>query len=696
MKQKIILFGASGLLGSHLILQLKKKYKFYYVYNNNCNYFENVKYIKIPNIASEASFTVIQNIISKIQPQIVINCLALANIGECEKDKELSKKINFEFPVFLSKLSKIDKFRFLQISTDQVYSFLKKSTVTEKSEAIPKNIYGYHKLLADQAISKMLKKYIIIRTNFFGISVFSEKFTEEVLNTIYSKKKNYFFSNYFYKPIYVKYLCIYIEKILSKSCYGIFNIVGDQLISKYDFAKKILDNTEHKKSIFKKISPKSFSKLRYKFLDLSNKKIKNVTKTKIPSIDNQIIEFLNDKEKINKFINKKMYYSQHFTSKEDAKAVFNVIINKPLTQGDEVDRLEDKICRYVDCKYAVVVSSCTAGLHLSYLASGVNKNNNVLTSPLTFVSTANAALFCQSNVLFSDINAETLSLDVKEIPKQYFKKNIKVVVPVHFAGLASHMKKVKKIFNDKIIIEDAAHAFGAKYECGSMVGSCKYSDIAVFSFHPVKIIAGGEGGAITTNSYKIYKDLLELRSHGIDKINFTISDKVNGYTDGKPNLWWYEMKKIGFHYRQTDIHSSLISSQMLKIDLFLEQRRKIANIYDHNFRNNNYIDLTQAKTRDYSSNHIYVIRIKFNKLKISRNEFMIKLRNKNIYSQVHYIPVPLQNYYKKKYNINCQKYLPNTMEYYNECLSIPIYYGLNFKMQKYVIDSINEIIKNNY
>ena len=135
---------------------------------------------------------------------------------------------------------------------------------------------------------------------------------------------------------------------------------------------------------------------------------------------------------------------------------------------------------------------------------------------------------------------------------------------------------------------------------------------------------------------------------------------------------------------------------MLKIDLFLEQRRKIANIYDHNFRNNNYIDLTQVKTRDYSSNHIYVIRIKFNKLKISRNEFMIKLRNKNIYSQVHYIPVPLQNYYKKKYNINCEKYLPNTIEYYNECLSIPIYYGLNFKMQKYVIDSINEIIKNNY
>lgn len=695
MKKKIILFGASGLLGGYLTLQLRKKYKIYYAYSNNSNYFENVEYIKIPNISITETYIKIQDIISTIQPQIVINCLALTSIQKCEKEKALSKKINFEFPVFLAKLSKTNKFKFVQISTDQVYKSLKKTPVKEKGKTRPKNVYGLHKLLADQFISKTLSQYLIIRTNFFGISVFSKKFTEDILDIFYNRKKNYFFSNYFYKPIYAKYLSIYIEKLLSKSCNGIFNIVSDQLISKYQFAKKLLNNTEYKKEIFKKKCSKSFLRLRYKFLNVSNKKIKHVTKFKIPSIDDQILEYFKDKDRISKIINKKMYYSQHSISKEDAKAVFNVVINKPLTQGNEINRLEDKICRYVDCNYSVVVSSCTAGLHLSYLAAGVNKNNHVLTSPLTFVSTANAALFCQSNVLFSDINAETLNLDENLIPKKYLKKNIKVITPVHFAGLPSNMKKIKKIFSDKKIIEDAAHAFGAKYECGSMVGSCKYSDMAVFSFHPVKIIAGGEGGVITTNSYKIYKDLLELRSHGIDKFDYKISDKINGYTNGKLNLWWYEMKKLGFHYRQTDIHSSLITSQMSRINLFLEERRKIANIYDLNFKNNNYIDPTQANTRDYSSNHIYVIRIKFDKLKICRNEFMIKLRNKNIYSQVHYIPVPLQNYYKKKYNINCEKYLPNTMEYYKECLSIPIYYGLNFKMQKYVIDSINELIKNN-
>ena len=225
-----------------------------------------------------------------------------------------------------------------------------------------------------------------------------------------------------------------------------------------------------------------------------------------------------------------------------------------------------------------------------------------------------------------------------------------------------------------------------------MVGSCKYSDVTIFSFHPVKILAGGEGGIITTNNKKIYDELISLRSHGIQKNEKAIINKKIGFTNKKKNIWYYEMNRLGYHYRQTDIHSGLISSQLTKIDNFLIKRKKIAEYYDKQFIKNKFIKPLQIFKRDNSSNHLYVCDIDFQSLKITRNDFMLKLRDYNIITQVHYIPVPLQNFYKNKNFV--LKDLKKTVMYYKNCISLPIYYDLDKKMQKYVISSINEILQN--
>ena len=235
---------------------------------------------------------------------------------------------------------------------------------------------------------------------------------------------------------------------------------------------------------------------------------------------------------------------------------------------------------------------------------------------------------------------------------------------------------------------------GATYTTGERVGSCRYSDLTVFSFHPVKIIAGGEGGVVTTNSKKLYLRLLEYRSHGINKSDKDpFLNKKEGYTNKKKNIWFYEMKNLGFHYRQTDIHSALILSQMKKIKKFLKARYDLARRYDVFFKKHKNIKIVQNKFRKISSNHLYVIKISFSKLKISRNDFMLKLRKANIISQVHYIPLPYHPYYQKKgYNlVGCK----NSKNYYDECLSIPIYYGLKNEEQNYIMKIISEIILKN-
>ena len=340
-------------------------------------------------------------------------------------------------------------------------------------------------------------------------------------------------------------------------------------------------------------------------------------------------------------------YSRQFVDEKDIKEVVKVLKSPYLTQGPKILETEKYISKYVGSKYAVLVSSCSLGLHIACKAIDIKKK--VITTPISFVSTANSATHCGAKVIFSDIDTDTINLSPHHLSKTLKNNsNVKCVIPVHMAYASVNMKEIYNIskFNKLKIIKDAAHALGAKYENGSKVGSCKYSDMTVFSFHPVKIITGGEGGVVTTNNFKIYQKLLELRSHGIYSQNKKFKNKSIAYTNGIKNIWYYEMSNPSFHYRITDIQSSLILSQIKKINKFLKHRKKIAIRYDQYFKKIDFINVFQEKLRSYSSNHLYILNIDFNKFSINRNKFMKYLRKKEIITQVHYIPIYYQPFYK--------------------------------------------------
>jgi UDP-4-amino-4,6-dideoxy-N-acetyl-beta-L-altrosamine transaminase len=385
-------------------------------------------------------------------------------------------------------------------------------------------------------------------------------------------------------------------------------------------------------------------------------------------------------------------YSKQSISIIDALRVARQVKFKSLTQGNQIQKFENSVADYVGSKYAVAVSSATAGLHLAHLAIGHPIGSNVATSPISFVASANTIIYSGQTPFFVDIDFDSGSMSVDKLTDLINQTKISTVVPVHYAGLPCDMKRINEVCKEKniSIIEDAAHALGATYDSGEKVGSCTYSDMTVFSFHPVKSITTGEGGMITTNNEKLYDKLLKLRTHGIQRKEVGFQNKILGYSDGQPNLWYYEMDSLGYHYRLTEIQAVLGYSQMKKIDKFMKRRQTIAKRYDKYLLNIKNIKKSQSKNNSGSANHLYTIKIDFTKIKSSRNDLMNKLREIGIVTQVHYIPIPLHPYYKQLgYDVDN---LPNTMNFYFQILSIPIYPKLSILKQFKVYKNLNKLL----
>jgi UDP-4-amino-4,6-dideoxy-N-acetyl-beta-L-altrosamine transaminase len=385
-------------------------------------------------------------------------------------------------------------------------------------------------------------------------------------------------------------------------------------------------------------------------------------------------------------------YSKQSISIIDALRVARQVKFKSLTQGNRIQEFENSVADYVGSKYAVAVSSATAGLHLAHLAIGHPIGSNVATSPISFVASANTIIYSRHIPFFVDIDFDSGSMSVDKLTDLINQTKISTVVPVHYAGLPCDMKRIHEVCKEKniSIIEDAAHALGATYDSGEKVGSCTYSDMAVFSFHPVKSITTGEGGMITTNNKELYDKLLKLRTHGIQRKEVGFQNKILGYSDGQPNLWYYEMDSLGYHYRLTEIQAVLGYSQMKRIDKFMKKRQSIAKRYDKYLSNVKNIKKSQSKNNSGSANHLYTIKIDFTKIKSSRNDLMNKLREIGIVTQVHYIPIPLHPYYKQLgYDVDN---LPNTMNFYFQILSIPIYPKLSILKQFKVYKNLNKLL----
>ena len=369
-------------------------------------------------------------------------------------------------------------------------------------------------------------------------------------------------------------------------------------------------------------------------------------------------------------------YGKQSIDEDDINSVVEVLKSDFLTTGPKIKEFEDELCRYTNAKYCVAVANGTAALHLASLVL-LNKGDKVITTPNSFVATSNSILYVEAKPIFVDIKEDgNIDLDLCE---EELKKDssIKAIYVVNFSGNIVNQKKLKYLketYNIKIL-EDCAHSLGATFE-GIKAGSCENSDCSILSFHPVKHITTGEGGAVTTNSKEIYEKLLELRAHGIKRL-----------PDFAP--WYYEMHSLGFNYRITDMQAALGISQLKKLDSFIKRRKEIALKYDKAFLNS-FVKPLYSFTNN-SSYHLFVVKVDFSKLNISKVELFNKMREKNIGLQLHYIPINKQPYYKSLGYGNEDTPIMN--RYYDECFSLPMYSSLSNEEQEYVIKTLFEVLK---
>lgn len=387
-------------------------------------------------------------------------------------------------------------------------------------------------------------------------------------------------------------------------------------------------------------------------------------------------------------------YGRHHIDESDIAAVSDLLRGGLLTQGPMVEAFEQAICDYTGAKFAVAVSSATAGLHLAALAAGVGAGTALVTSPITFVASSNAALYAGGRPLFADIDPATINLSPQRL-KQVLDAHpeTRAVVPVHFGGLPCDMPAIKAVADKSgvRVIEDAAHALGGHYADGGRIGGNQHADMTVFSFHPVKAIAAGEGGIVTTNDPDLYRRLLRLRSHGINKLDDPFELPEQAFTDGVQNPWYHEMQELGYHYRITDIQCALALSQLKKLDSFVARRRQLAIAYDADFAS--FANLRPAQPpewRELSGHHLYVVRIDFDKIGKTRGALMLELRERGIGSQVHYIPVPAQPVYRRLQHRPEDH--PEALAYYHQALTIPLFYDLTDSQRTSVVEALRELV----
>lgn len=381
-------------------------------------------------------------------------------------------------------------------------------------------------------------------------------------------------------------------------------------------------------------------------------------------------------------------YGRQNISQADIDAVVETLKSDWLTQGPTVDAFEQAICDYTGSKHTVAVNNATSALHIACLSLGLGKNDTVWTSPNTFVASANCALYCGASVDFVDIDPTTYNMSVSALQTkletaQRENRLPKIVIPVHFAGQSCDMRAIHALSQEYgfRIIEDASHAIGGRY-LNKAIGGCQYSDITVFSFHPVKIITTGEGGVATTNDKTLIEIMQRLRSHGITRDNKLFI----GSADGD---WSYQQIELGFNYRVTDIQCALGLSQMQRIDKLIEKRHAIAQIY-----NEALADLpvtTPTVTADcYTALHLYAIKLQ-NCSRDKRKQVFDAMRNAGIGVNIHYIPVHTQPYYQTL-GFNTGDF-PEAESYYNCCLSLPMFPDLDNSQQQQVVAALRNALR---
>lgn len=376
----------------------------------------------------------------------------------------------------------------------------------------------------------------------------------------------------------------------------------------------------------------------------------------------------------------KIYYGHQYVDEDDVQAVVDVLRSDYLTCGPKIDELEEKLCQVTGAKYAVVCSNGTAALHLACMAAGVTEGDEVITTPITFAASANCALYCGARPVFADINEETYNIDPANVEALTNEKT-KAVVAVDFTGQSVELDRLLEHCHkhDLVLIEDGAHVIGTRYN-----GKCNGSiaDMTTLSFHPVKTVTSGEGGAILTNNETYYQKLLLYRTHGITRVPELMEHEPDG-------PWYYEQITLGMNYRMTDMQAALLISQLNKLPMFSKRRKEIVKAYDEAFRKLPQIIVQKEIPESDTTRHLYILRLNLSSLSIDRKQFFEALVAENICCNVHYIPTYYFPYYEK---LGYKRGIcPKAEKLYEEIISLPLYYAMSDQDVQDVIGAVTKI-----
>ena len=376
----------------------------------------------------------------------------------------------------------------------------------------------------------------------------------------------------------------------------------------------------------------------------------------------------------------KIYYGHQYLDEADYQAVLDVLKSDYLTCGPKIDELEERLCSITGAKYAVAVSNGTAALHVACMAAGVGEGDEVITTPITFAASANCALYCGATPVFADIDEKTWNIDPESV-RAHITERTKAVVAVDFTGQSTRLDELKEICREHhlVLITDGAHSIGTKYK-GQPTGSI--ADMTTFSFHPVKTVTAGEGGAITTNDPELYRRLVLYKAHGITRDAAQMSREPEG-------PWYYEQVELGYNYRMTDIQAGLLLSQLDKLEAFSKRRKEIVARYNEAFSKLEQVTVQEEIPESDTTRHLYILRLNTEKLLINRREFFDAMGAENIVCNVHYIPVYYFPYYQK---LGYRKGIcPKAEALYEEILTLPLHYGMTDRDVEDVICAVEKI-----
>lgn len=698
--RSIFITGISGMLGNNLALALRRDFAVAGLYHRHP--------AAVPGTESLGGdlldYQSLRRLMLERRPDIVVHCASLTNVDAQEKDPEAAWRANVQATRNLLDACRDLSVKFVYISTDSIYGN-GPGPHAEDFPASPVNVYGSTKLEAERLATARAGS-LVLRTNIYGWNIQPKQgLGEWMLSRLQSAEAIPGFQDVLFSGIYTLLFAEVLRKCLDTGLSGVFNCACHDGWDKHRFAATMAAALGCSPAL---VEPSTLDRAglyapRGKDLRLDVSRLERALGHTLPTMQESLEAFLADAADglpqrikadncgtICGFYPQRtmITYGGQCIDAVDIEAVSDVLKGSNLAQGPAIDAFEAAIARRVDAPHAVAVSSGTGALHIACLAAGVGPGDEVVTTPNTFVASANCAAYCGARPIFADIDPRTYNMSPESLHAAITKAT-RAVIPVHFAGQSCDMQAICDVVRERereygtriTIIEDACHALGSMYR-RMPVGCCRYSDMTVFSFHPVKHITTAEGGLVATRDPELARVLTMLRSHGIERDATRIVEN--------PGPWYYEQVMLGFHYRITDPQCALGLSQLDKLPWFMARRRAIVNRYNEAFSNLPFLTTPWEAPDNDSNFHLYVACFDFEAIKSTRKDMMLHLKEQRIQTQVHYIPVHLHPYYRNTYGYAVGD-LPEAEGYYARCLSLPLHPGMSDSDVEHVITEISSL-----